>query len=140
MTTERLNLQSLLAAGGNRPWSGIPAGTSLGHIHLQVGDLERAEGFYHSALGFDKIVWSFPGALFLSAGGYHHHLGTNTWAAGAGEALENEARLLEWELVLPTTDDGAQAADSLRASGYRVERDGEQWIAQDPWNTTLRLT
>jgi catechol 2,3-dioxygenase len=139
MTTERLNIQSLLAEAGNRPWSGIPAGTSLGHMHLQVGDLERAEAFYHSALGFDKIVWNFPGALFLSAGGYHHHLGTNTWAPGAGEALENEARLLEWELVLPTTDDRAQAAESLRASGYRVEREADHWIAKDPWNTKLRL-
>jgi catechol 2,3-dioxygenase len=139
MTTERLNIQSLLTAAGNRAWSGLPLGTSLGHMHLQVGDLERAEAFYHAALGFDKIVWNFPGALFMSAGGYHHHLGTNTWAAGAGEALENEARLLEWELVLPTTDDRAQAAESLRAAGYRVERDGEHWIAHDPWNTTLRL-
>jgi catechol 2,3-dioxygenase len=139
MTTERLNIQSLLAAAGSRPWSGIPAGTSLGHMHLQVGDLERAEAFYHAALGFDKIVWNFPGALFMSAGGYHHHLGTNTWAAGAGEPLENEARLLEWELVLPTADDRSQAAESLRASGYRVECEGEHWTAKDPWDTMLRL-
>src|SRR5262249_60424275 len=116
MTTERLNIRDLLAAAGNRPWAGIPAGTSLGHIHLQVGDLERAEAFYHAALGFDKIVWNFPGALFLSAGGYHHHLGANTWAAGAGEALDNGARLLEWELVLPTAADRIQAANSLRGA------------------------
>jgi catechol 2,3-dioxygenase len=140
MTTERLNIQSLLAAAGNRPWSGIPAGTSLGHMHLQVGDLDRAEAFYHAALGFDKIVWNFPGALFMSAGGYHHHLGTNTWAAGAGEAPENEARLLEWQLVLPTTDDRVQAAHSLREAGYAVVQDEESWVVSDPWNTTLRLT
>jgi len=140
MTTERLNIQSLLAAAGNRPWSGIPAGTSLGHMHLQVGDLERAEAFYHAALGFDKIVWNFPGALFMSAGGYHHHLGTNTWAAGAGEATENEARLLEWRLVLPTTDDRLRAAESLREAGYAVVHDEESWVVSDPWNTTLRLT
>ncbi len=139
MTTERLNIQSLLEAAGNRRWAGIPAGASLGHMHLQVSDLDRAEAFYHSALGFDKIVWNFPGALFLSAGGYHHHLGTNTWAPGAGEALDDEARLLEWELVLPTADDRARAADSLRSAGYPVERQGEHWIAKDPWNTTLRL-
>jgi catechol 2,3-dioxygenase len=140
MTTERLNIQSLVAAAGNRPWSGIPAGTSLGHMHLQVGDLERAEAFYHAALGFDKIVWNFPGALFMSAGGYHHHLGTNTWAAGAGEALENEARLLEWELVLPAADDRTRAAESLRRAGYAVAQGEESWVVPDPWNTTLRLT
>lgn len=139
MTTERLDLQSLLTAAANRPWTGIPAGTSLGHMHLQVSDLERAEAFYHSALGFDKIVWNFPGALFLSAGGYHHHVGTNIWAAGAGAALENEARLLEWEIILPTADDRARAADSLREAGYPVERKDEHWIVRDPWNTTLRL-
>jgi catechol 2,3-dioxygenase len=140
MTTERLNIQSLLAAAGNRPWSGIPAGTSLGHMHLHVGDLERAEAFYHAALGLDKIVWNFPGALFMSAGGYHHHLGTNTWAAGAGEALENEARLLEWELVLPTAGDRLQAAESLRGAGYAVAQKDKSWVVSDPWNTTLRLT
>ena len=109
-------------------------------MHLQVGDLERAEAFYHAALGFDKIVWNFPGALFMSAGGYHHHLGTNTWAAGAGDALENEARLLEWELVLPAADDRIQAAESLRGAGYAVAHEEESWVVSDPWHTTLRLT
>jgi catechol 2,3-dioxygenase len=140
MTTERLNIQNLLLAGGEEPWSGLPRGTSLGHMHLQVSDLARAEAFYHSALGFDKMVWNFPGALFLSAGGYHHHLGTNTWAAGAGPALENEARLLEWDLVVPTPEAKAQAARSLRAAGHAIEQEGESWVASDPWNTILRLT
>jgi catechol 2,3-dioxygenase len=139
MTTERLNIQSLLTAAGDEPWAGIPPGTSLGHMHLQVSDLERAEAFYHAALGFDKIVWNFPGALFLSAGGYHHHLGTNTWAAGAGPALDDEARLLEWEIVLPTSDDRARAAESLRAAGYATEQEDETWVVSDPWNATLRL-
>jgi catechol 2,3-dioxygenase len=139
MTTERLNMQSLITAAGPQSWSGMPAGTVLGHMHLQVSDLDRAEAFYHHALGFDKIVWTFPGALFLSAGGYHHHLGTNVWAAGAGEALENESRLLEWELRLPTADERARAAESVRAAGYRVEREGDQWIVAEPWGTRLRL-
>jgi catechol 2,3-dioxygenase len=140
MTTERLNLQDLVLAGGDEPWSGLPRGTILGHLHLQISDLARAEAFYHSALGFDKMVWNFPGALFLSAGGYHHHLGTNTWAPGAGAAMENEARLLSWDLVLPTPDSREQAARSLRAAGYAVEREGENWVVSDPWHTTLRLT
>ena len=60
----------------------------MGHVHLHVGDLDEGAKFYHDALGFDKVVWGYPGALFLSAGGYHHHLGTNTWAAGAPPAGE----------------------------------------------------
>jgi catechol 2,3-dioxygenase len=140
MTSERLNLQSLLTAAGDERWSGIPPGSSLGHMHLQVSDLESAAAFYHAALGFDQIVWNFPGALFLSAGGYHHHLGTNTWAGGAGPALDDEARLIEWEIVLPTSDDRAQAAQSLRTAGYAAERRDETWVVSDPWNTTVRLT
>jgi catechol-2,3-dioxygenase len=54
----------------------------MGHVHLHVGSLDGAEAFYHRALGLDKTVWSYPGALFLSAGGYHHHLGTNVWSPG----------------------------------------------------------
>ena len=83
MHTEPLDTASLLAAGGGAPWAGMPPGTVIGHVHLHVGDIDAAAAFYHAALGFDKVVWSYPGALFLSAGGYHHHLGTNTWAAGA---------------------------------------------------------
>ena len=139
MTTERLNLQSLLAAAGDEQWIGMPGGTSLGHMHLQVSDLASAEAFYHRALGLDKIVWNFPGALFLSAGGYHHHLGTNTWAAGAGDSSRDEARLLEWEIVLPTSGAGAEAAASLRGAGYAVAQQDETWVVSDPWNTTLRL-
>jgi len=54
----------------------MPPKTVLGHVHLYVDDIDKAEAFYHTALGFDKVVWSYPGALFMSAGGYHHHLGT----------------------------------------------------------------
>src|SRR5689334_21296917 len=89
MATNPLDTQSVVAAAGNDPWTGMPNGTTIGHIHLHVGDLDAAAKFYHDALGFDKVVWSYPGALFLSAGGYHHHLGTNTWAAGAGPAGED---------------------------------------------------
>ena len=91
-------------------------------MHLHVGDLGAAEAFYHRALGLDKVVWSYPGALFLSAGGYHHHLGTNTWAAGAPTAGEDEARLMEWELVLPNAADVDAAARSLEKAGVAVTR------------------
>ena len=76
MATDPLDAKALLAAGEGKPWSGMPAGTVMGHVHLHVADLTAAEAFYHAGLGFDKVVWSYPGALFLSAGGYHHHLGT----------------------------------------------------------------
>ena len=139
MTTIPLDVDDLVAAGGDEPWIGAPEGTVIGHIHLYVRDIDQAAAFYHDALGFDKIVWSYPGALFMSAGGYHHHLGTNTWAASAPAAADDDAKLIEWEVVVPTTRDVADAAASLESSGFRVERHGETAAARDPWGTQLRL-
>ena len=137
MTTERLDLHALVEAASTAPeWSGMPAGTTMGHMHLSVGDLDAARRFFHRALGFDTVVWSYPGALFMSAGGYHHHLGTNTWAMGARPATPTDARLLEWELIVPDASAIAAVEESLRRAGY-VARDG---VTVDPWGTTLRLT
>ena len=140
MATIPLNVQDLVAAGGSERWSGMPNGTTIGHVHLHVGDLEQAATFYHEALGFDKVVWSYPGALFLSAGGYHHHLGTNTWAAGAPAAAEDDARLVEWELVLPDAASVSAAGASVESAGGTIERSQDGSIlARDPWGTAVRL-
>src|SRR5690606_23936588 len=139
MATDPLDLEDLTRAAGAEPWTGVPAGTTMGHVHLHVGDLGEAREFYHRALGFDAVVWGYPGALFLSAGGYHHHLGLNTWARGAQPARHDDARLLEWVLLLPEQEEVDGAADSLRASGYDVVEEGDDRIATDPWGTTLRI-
>ncbi len=139
MTTDRLDIRSLLAAAGERSWTGMPSGTTMGHVHLHVGELERAEAFYHRALGFDKVVWSYPGALFLSAGGYHHHLGNNTWSSGP-PASPGDARLLQWTIVLPAATDIADAARSLRAAGHETAESEEGLLSADPWGTSLCLT
>lgn len=139
MATEPLNVADLVRAAGDGHWSGMPPGTVMGHVHLFVGDLEAAERFYHVGLGFDKVVWSYPGALFLSAGGYHHHLGTNTWAAGAAPAKEDDARLLEWEVLLPTTADARAALASLEKTGVAVEAAPDGGLVRDPWGTAVRV-
>jgi catechol 2,3-dioxygenase len=108
-------------------------------VHLHVGDIDQAAAFYHAALGLDKVVWSYPGALFMSAGGYHHHLGTNTWAAGAPSAADDDARLLDWELVVPRPADADAAARSVESAGHHVEKEGESWLATDPWGTRVRI-
>ena len=139
MTTAPLDVASLVAAGEGLAWSGMPAGAVVGHLHLHVKSLTAAESFYHDALGFDKVVWSYPGALFMSAGGYHHHLATNTWSSGP-VADDHFARLVSWDLVVPGQRDVEQAADSLRAAGNAVEYDQQHAaIAADPWGTRLRL-
>jgi len=139
MTTEPLDVRSLVRAAPETPWERLPDGTTIGHMHLHVGDLPTAEAFYHRALGLDKMVWSYPGALFLAAGGYHHHLGTNTWAAGAPPAGEDHARLLRWELVLPSGDDVKAAARSFEQAGVDVTRALRETRVRDPWGTELAL-
>jgi len=139
MTTDPLDVPDLVRAAEGTSWQGMPDGTTLGHVHLHVGDLDTARGFYHEALGLDVTVWHYPGALFLSAGGYHHHLGTNTWSPGPA-AADDQARLLHWELVLPDEASLLEAAASLKEAGYRAERVPEGIATADPWGTALHLT
>ena len=140
MATEPLDVENVVRAGGGEPWSGMPAGTTLGHVHLFVGDLDAAARFYHEGLGFDKTVWSYPGALFLSAGGYHHHLGTNTWAVGAAAGRAREMR---------GSSNGRSCSriretppGRWRVSAWPARRsmpaDGGG-VARDPWGTAVRL-
>jgi catechol 2,3-dioxygenase len=140
MATEPLDLRSLINAAGSAPWTGMPRATTMGHVHLSVGDLAQARAFYHAGLGFDLTVWNYPGALFMSAGGYHHHAGTNTWAAGTRPATTGDARLLEWELVVPTTNDVAAAAANLQSAGYDARVAQDDVLAGDPWGITVRVT
>ena len=139
MTTNHLDVEDLIKSARGEKWAGMPPKTVLGHVHLYVDDIAKAEAFYHDALGFDKVVWSYPGALFMSAGGYHHHLGTNTWARGAPTATDADARLLEWEIIVPTKKDADEAAASVRAAGYPARKEGIEWLLTDPWGTGLRL-
>jgi catechol 2,3-dioxygenase len=139
MASDPLDTAGVLAAANDEPWTGMPAGTVMGHVHLHVGDIPTASRFYHDAVGLDRIVSSYPGALFMSAGGYHHHLGVNTWAGNAPPASERDARLLEWRVVLPTNDDAREVAERLEAAGHGVSREHDGWLASDPWGTRLRL-
>jgi catechol 2,3-dioxygenase len=96
-------------------------------------------GVLSQALGLDRIVWNYPGALFLSAGGYHHHLGTNTWAKDAEPAGPDEARLLEWTIEVPTDADVQAVAASLATHDVATAPDAGAFITRDPWGTSLRV-
>jgi catechol 2,3-dioxygenase len=141
MATDPVDLAGLVASAGHTRWAGMPPGTVIGHVHLHVGDLSRAAGFYAEGLGFDRTVWQYPGALFLGAGGYHHHLGTNTWAGSdATPATAEDARLLEWSIELPSSGDVDRVARSLVNGGFAAERDGAgDLVTHDPWGTAVRL-
>lgn len=139
MATEPLDVRDLVTAAGNTAWSGMPAGATMGHMHLHVGDLEAADRFYRHGLGFDLTTWGYPGALFFSAGGYHHHLGANTWAPGPAPARD-QAQLVEWTLVVPTPADAALIGDRMAAAGVAVESAGDARLLRDPWGTRVRIT
>lgn len=139
MATEPLDVRSVIDAAEGVEWSGAPAGTKIGHVHLHVGDLVMASEFYHKALGLDRIVWNYPGALFLSAGGYHHHLGTNTWAKDAEPAGPDEARLLEWTIEVPSAADVQAVAGSLASHDVAIAPDAGAFVTRDPWGTSLRV-
>lgn len=120
-------------------WQGAPAATTLGHLHFCVSDLERAKHFYHFALGLDITTWSLPGALFTSAGGYHHHVGLNIWAASAFRATTADSRLLFWKILLPNAGDVQRAAENLVKAGYLPVEDRKDMHFTDPWGITLIL-
>ena len=140
MATEPLDFAAVVSAAAGRQWNGMPAGATMGHVHLHVGDLGQAATFFHVALGFDQMVWAYPGALFLAAGGYHHHLGLNTWAgANAPRPATDDARLLEWRIVLSSDNEVREAVASLTGAGHHVVKASSDWIAEDPWGTPFRL-
>jgi catechol 2,3-dioxygenase len=139
MATEPLDVRDLVMAAGTTAWTGMPAGTTMGHMHLHVGDLGAADAFYRLGLGFDLTTWGYPGALFFSAGGYHHHLGTNTWAPGPAPSRD-QAQLVEWTLIVPAATDAATIGDRMAAAGVAVEADGAARLLRDPWGTRVRIT
>jgi len=137
MTTDPLDINRVISGGGGT-WDGLPPGTTMGHVHLHVGDLKEAKNFYSRGLGLDNTVWSYPGALFFAAGGYHHHLGTNTWSPGPAPSPVH-ARLLEWELIVPSVDDVVAVRRSMRSAGYVPEYADDALSLADPWNTRVRV-
>src|SRR5215469_3507277 len=141
MATDPLDLQAIANEGlrDAGPWESLPSGTRIGHMHLQVADIPQAAHFYHTILGFD-ITQSLPGALFVSAGGYHHHIGLNTWnSRGADPAPENTAGLRSFEIVLPHQDALAAVRARLIAHHLPIDEQEQAIVVADPWRNRIRL-
>jgi catechol 2,3-dioxygenase len=140
MTTDPLDAEGILAAGGDRLWQGMAAGTIMGHIHLHVAHLAEAERFYREALGLG-LMQRFQGqAGFLSAGGYHHHVGINVWAGiGAPPPPQDAARLLWVELLLPDAAALAALQANLEAQGVASEPHARGVMVRDPSQNALVL-
>jgi len=132
MGTAPLDLDDLLRTvpdGDSDGFDGLPDGTTVGHVHLCVAEVDASVGFYRDRLGFDLVAQLGPQAAFLSAGGYHHHLAGNTWESrGAPAAPEGTARLLGYTVVLPDAE--SATATSERVGGAET---------QDPSGNRVRL-
>ncbi|RPI48771.1 MAG: VOC family protein [Chloroflexi bacterium] len=135
MATDPLDVQALLAEAAleDEPWHGIHPGTDIGHVHLHVSDLERAEAFYRGILGLEVTQRGYPGALFLSAGGYHHHVGLNIWAGrGAPRPPLDAVGMLSFGLRIP-------GEAPWRAVLARAEAAGLDFAARDTEQGTSTL-
>ena len=142
MASELPDLRGILAEGESdpRPWTGLSAGTGIGHMHLQIGDVRQAADFYHNVLGFD-IVAAMPSALFVSAGGYHHHIGLNTWNSLRGvPAPAGSAGLRHFALVFKDSDARQQVLARLEAAKIPFEAQGNVVTVNDPWSNVIHLT
>jgi catechol 2,3-dioxygenase len=138
-----VDVRGLLAAAeaSGQPWTGLGAGTRIGHMHLQVGDIAQADAFYHGLLGFD-ITAQMPTALFVSAGGYHHHLGVNTWhSQSAGPAPADTATLRYFTLDLAGQDARRAVVARLEAAGVAAvpAESGAVVVVRDPWQNVILL-
>jgi catechol 2,3-dioxygenase len=142
MATLALDLDDLLGdAPSSVPDPRAPAGTGVGHVHLQVADIPRAEAFYCGGFGFEATVRGYPGALFVSAGGYHHHIGLNTWNSAGSPPAAPGARGLRWfEITVPDGDELARVYARLARAGARPAGDppGELRL-HDPFGIPLRV-
>jgi catechol 2,3-dioxygenase len=116
MATDPLDLQAIHdEPGADTPWTGLEPTTVMGHVHLHVPHIDTAEAFYCGRIGFEPMVRRYPGALFVAAGGYHHHLGLNTWlGVGAPPPPENAVGLRSFT-VESTTVRPAQIEDDSTA-------------------------
>jgi catechol 2,3-dioxygenase len=121
------------------PFTNMPVGTTLGHIHLQVTDIAETARFYSEILGFD-IVAQMPSALFISAGGYHHHIGANVWhSRGADPVPADTVNLSYYTIDLPEHGAREEMLNRLDAAGIDTRLEDDETVVVDPSGIQIRL-
>ncbi len=143
MTTMPLDVQNLLGElddPATEPFEGLPDGTAVGHVHLRVADVPKTVEFYNGVLGMDVMAQLGPAAAFLSAGGYHHHVGANTWESrGASPAPPGTATLRYATIVLPDEAERNRVAARVADSGQEPESSDDGIVVRDPSRNALLL-
>jgi catechol 2,3-dioxygenase len=144
MTTDPLDVASLLGEldePSAEPFDGLPAGTDMGHVHLQVADIPGAVAFYRDQLGFDLTAELFGSAAFFGAGGYHHHVGANVWhSRGASPPPAGTAALRHATIVLPSAEERDAVAGRIVDAGQEPEATPDGVLVRDPSGIALVLT
>jgi catechol 2,3-dioxygenase len=138
MYTIALDVTSLLdSIAGEAPQPQAGTGLQMGHVHLHVADVERGLAFYRDVLGFEVMV-NLGSAAFVSAGGYHHHLGFNAWlGTDVGPRPDGTAGLRHWIIVLERPAEVEAVRDRARAAGLPTEERGGGFLVRDPWGTAV---
>lgn len=128
--------EHLTEAGAEGP---IPGGAKVGHVHLSVGDIDTAREFYVDRLGFDQTI-AIPGqAVFVSAGGYHHHMAMNVWRSRGAGRRQRTLGLGRVDIVVPDADDVGALQERMRHHGLAVRDDGRAVEVDDPWSNLVRI-
>ena len=141
MVTEPLKAEEVLAAGADKLWNGLPSDTVMGHIHLHVGNLEQAEEFYCKGLGFDVVTRYGGQALFISADGYHHHIGLNIWnGRNIPPASKESVGLQSFTIHYPNDELRSDVITRLKEIDIEVQEENEGFITTDPFGLTIRLS
>ncbi|WMM24479.1 VOC family protein [Tissierella sp. MB52-C2] len=140
MVTDPLDYDSIILDAGEGKWDKIPKETIIGHIHLHVGDLDEAKKFYCDGLGFDLVMKLANSALFISSGGYHHHIGLNIWNGKNSLALpDNAAGMKYYSIIFPGIDVRENTINNLRNLGYDVIREDNNIFTKDPSTNLIKL-
>ena len=143
LTTLPLDVDDLLAevdAAQGAPFDGLPAGTRMGHVHLRVATIPETVAFYRDVVGFELMAALGAEAAFLSAGGYHHHIGANTWTSrGGAPPPSGSAALRHATIVLPDDAERNRLVARLEQAGHRVDDDGDGPLVRDPSGNALVL-
>ena len=132
-------MEGLLAVvDGEEPRGKAGSGLVVGHVHLHVGDLERGLAFYRDVLGFEFVTFMPGAAAFVSAGGYHHHLGFNVWRGeGLPPAPADRVGLLHWTVVLEEQEEVEAVRERVRAAGIASEEREGGFLVRDPWGLAV---
>jgi len=139
MTTERLDLNDVAAAGAERDWTGAPLGLRIGHVHLRVGAVPEAERFYTQTVGLAR-TFARRGAVFMSSGGYHHHIASNVWHSdGAHPRNPDRAGLAYVTLEASDAVTYQQTKDKFVSADLPMTDDNGSLEISDPWSTRVRL-